>query len=295
MTTRAQYRPWRPEYTGQAPLSCRELGGSIWGHSCAATSTAPRSECLPWLSSATPAASLEYDNDNDHIFYSPGTACPPGWEASKTRTTSSRDGSTFSDEWIHGETAITCCPGNFGAYNSEGRCRIDSRQSWTKVHCNADGPSTETGILTANGANRPYAPQLVLRYQQSDLGQPLVQPTSSGLSLSAKIVIGVVIPVVVIALIVGGLFLFRRRKKQRRRLGAVEKSQSNTEGYRKAELEATEASPAKVTYAMTEQPAINQTSAELDGTSGLIASQHRTSAPAELSSEQHAGTRRGPA
>lgn len=143
------------------------------------------------------------------------------------------------DEWIPGETAITCCPSGFGASNSDGRCRLELKEIWTNTPCVAGSAAAETATLTAQATSRPYAQMLRLRYQESDLTQPLPGGGSSGLSTGSKAAIGVVVPIVVISLVLGVLFFWRRRKQQKNKQDSKPVQIDENQDYQKAELDAT--------------------------------------------------------
>ncbi|KAH7359991.1 hypothetical protein BKA66DRAFT_444957 [Pyrenochaeta sp. MPI-SDFR-AT-0127] len=239
MTTRSQYRAWRPEYTTSPAPTCTQLAGNVWGHICSGTATVPRLACYPWV----PFAALPVNNNNERVFFSPAMICPPGWLPSTTRTTSLRDTASVSgdeDEWIPGETAITCCPSGFGASNSDGKCRLELKEAWTNTPCVEGSVAAETGTLTAQAVSRPYAQMLRLRYQESDLTQPLQAGDSGGLSTGSKAAIGVVVPVVVMSLVLGILFFWRRRKRQKDTQDSKRVQDEGNHDYQKAELDAAE-------------------------------------------------------
>jgi hypothetical protein len=241
MATRYQCQPWRPEYMTAPPSACYQLAGNVWGHTCSGTGRLPALSCYPWSASAPVI--------DERLFWSPAIACPQGWVAFTMRTTPYYPYATNGDaEWIAGETAITCCPSGFGGLY----CRRNGANFQTNIPCVSGSSAVETGTMSRQGTSTtptPYANELRLRYQQSDLTMPLPgTPTGSavptgrredqGLSIGAKAAIGVVVPVVVIGLVVGVLLFWQSRK--RRRNGERPKTQASTDATQssKAELDA---------------------------------------------------------
>ena len=226
MTTRSQCQPWRPAYMTAPPEACHQPAGNVWGHTCSTTGIAPALSCYPWSASA-PAI-------DECLFWSPAIACPQGWVASTVRTTPYRAGYTDGDaEWIAGETAITCCPSGFEDRNSGGNCRWSGTNFLTNTPCTSGSSAAETGRASGQSTSsatratttQPYAKELRLRYQQSDLTQlqqddPTGNPSpdsthgNKNLSTGAKAAIGTVVPVVVIGLVVGLFFFWRLRRRR---------------------------------------------------------------------------------
>lgn len=155
--------------------------------------------------------------------------CPQGWVASTMRTTPYRAGYTNGDvEWIAGKTAITCCLTGFEKRNSGGNCRWDGTNFLTNTPCTSGGSAAETGEVSRQSTSTttwPYANELRLRYQQSDLTQSLpgapagdcsLNGTCRGedLSVGEKAAIGAVVPVAIIGLVAGILLIWKRRQRQ---------------------------------------------------------------------------------
>jgi hypothetical protein len=221
MTTRSQCQSWRPTYMTAPPEACHRVAGNVWGHSCSGTTILPALNCYPWSASAP--------SINERLFWSPAIACPQGWVASTVRTTPYRAGYTNGDaEWIAGETAITCCPKGFEDWNTVGNCRWSGTVFLTNTPCTSGGSATETGKVSEQSTSsiytQPYAKELRLRYQQSDLTQLLrAEPTgdpntntphgSESLSSGAIAAISTLGSLLIIGL-VAGFFLIRRRKRR---------------------------------------------------------------------------------
>ena len=212
------------------PEACHQPAGNVWGHTCSGTNIAPALSCYPWSTSA-PSIS-------ERLFWSPAIACPQGWVASAVRTTPYNAGYANGDaEWIAGETAITCCPKGFEDYNGAGNCRWYGKNFLTNTPCTsgvgagetgkASGQDTSSTTRSTTTTTQPYANELRLRYQQSDLTQLLRdEPTGNpspneGLSNGAKAAIGTVIPVVIIGLVAGLLLIRRRRNRPRPEMNAA--------------------------------------------------------------------------
>lgn len=179
-------------------------------------------------------------------YYSPGLwdgrpACPDQWTPACTQTITS---GTIT------ETAVTCCPNANGlgplsyvsftcqqsesislyiGFNQYG-CTMQlgalaSYVSLTVLNTNSLPPTTKVMSVQPNQGPNAYSVQV--RWQESDLHsvvptQPSSTPTSpssssdsnsGGQSSSAKIAVGVVIPVVVLAAVMIGLLIYRRKKK----------------------------------------------------------------------------------
>ena len=209
------------------PKACHQPARSVWGHTCSGTNVAPALSCYPWSASAPTI--------DERLFWSPAIACPQGWVASTVRTTPYSAGYAHGDaEWIAGETAITCCPSGFENWNNAGNCRWDGTTFLTNTPCTSGGSASETGSAFGRNTSStritttttwPYANELRLRYQQSDLTQLLRdEPTGNvssnsthgneDLSEGAKAAIGTVVPVVVIGLVVGLLLIWRHRRRR---------------------------------------------------------------------------------
>ena len=132
------------------------------------------------------------------------------------------------DQWIDGETVLSCCPSGFVGDNT-GACSPGSSGTWPVVQCGeADAEENELRTYTAGswpaGATA-RVPVLQLRFQATDTGgAPSATSSSSsnskntnnkptsGLSIAAKAALGTVLPLV---FLLSALFLFllwRRRK-----------------------------------------------------------------------------------
>lgn len=179
--------------------------------------------CMPWVTpNVYPSSSA---------FYSPATACPTSWTAVATQTSG-------TDQWVDGETALSCCP---DGYDSDGRngCRPGANGVYPVVVC-GEADADENELQTYTGGAWPATAiasisALRLRYQASDIGSGSAtsgsssatdssrsggNTTDSGLSTGATAAIATVIPLgIIIAALVA--FLFWRRRKHRKTAAAL--------------------------------------------------------------------------
>jgi hypothetical protein len=142
------------------------------------------------------------------------------------------------DQWIDGETALSCCPSGFVADNT-GACSPGSSGTWPVVQCGeADAEENELRTYTAGswpaGATA-RVPVLQLRFQATDTdGAPLATSSSSGngnssngkgssgLSTATKAALGTVIPLIVLLGTLAFFLLWRRRKNRAASVKAAE-------------------------------------------------------------------------
>jgi hypothetical protein len=174
--------------------------------------------CMPWV---TPNV---YPSTG--AFYSPATACPSSWSAVSTATN--------GDQWVNGETAISCCPSGFEG-DGRGGCRVGSTGTFPVVQCGeADAEENNNRVYTAGqwraGATASIT-ALQLRYQASDIGSASASSNSpantrgssstnnnggnGGLSTGAKAAIGTIIPLVFIIGALAFALLWRRRRQKK--------------------------------------------------------------------------------
>jgi hypothetical protein len=231
--TRGNWRTWSPSYQTAPPAACQTLRNYHkvvdWGYACVFAKEdgdpipfSINTACMPWV---TPNV-----YPNTAAFYSPATACPTSWTAVSTATS--------GDQWVGGETALTCCPSGFEG-DGRGGCKVGSSGTFPVVQCGeADAEENENRVYTAGAwpatATASIA-ALHLRYQASDIGSasatgnlPSNTGSSStrgrgsggGLSTGVKAAIGTIIPLV---FIIGALafFMLYRRRKQRNAAAAL--------------------------------------------------------------------------
>jgi hypothetical protein len=176
---------------------------------------------------------------NTAAFYSPATACPTSWSAVSTATS--------GDQWVNGETGLTCCPPGFEG-DGRGGCKVGTA-TYPAVECGeADAEENNNRVYTS-GRLPPRATAsitaLKLRYQASDIGS--ASPTGSnsptntgsgssspggnsggggGLSTGAKAAIGTIIPLVFIIGAFAFALLYRRRKQKKAALARAAQNAS---------------------------------------------------------------------
>ncbi|KAH4309905.1 hypothetical protein HBH98_183900 [Parastagonospora nodorum] len=229
--TRSNRRTWSPAYQTAPPPACqtlRNLNNAVeWGKMCVFGKEdgdpipfSINTACMPWV---TPNV---YPSTG--AFYSPATACPSSWSAVSTATT--------GDQWVSGETGLSCCPPGFEG-DGRGGCRVGTTGSFPILECGeADAEENENKVYTAGqwpaSATASITP-LQLRYQASDIGSASASGNSpantgsgpsngsgsrgngGGLSTGAKAAIGTVIPLVFIIGALAFALLYRRRKQKK--------------------------------------------------------------------------------
>lgn len=225
--TRSNWRTWSPSYETAPPAACqtlRNLKNTVeYGKSCVFgkedNDPLPfdiNTACMPWITPniSPPAAA----------FYSPATACPTSWSAVSTATS--------GDQWVSGETGLTCCPPGFEG-DGRGGCKIGASGTVNVVQCGeADAEENENRVYTAGqwpaSVTAAVAP-LQLRYRASDVGSASASPgstggvgsgsgsgsSSGGLSTGAKAAIGTVIALVFIIAALAFALLWRRRGQKK--------------------------------------------------------------------------------
>jgi hypothetical protein len=227
--TRSNWRTWSPSYETAPPAACqtlRNLNNIVeWGATCVfgeEDGPAPfflNTACMPWV---TPNI-----YPNTAAFYSPATACPTSWAAVSTATS--------GNQWVNGETGLTCCPPGFEG-DGRGGCKVGTA-TYPAVECGeADAEENNNRVYTS-GQLPPRATAsitaLKLRYQASDIGSASATRSSpantgsgsngngsgntggGGLSTGAKAAIGTVIPLVFIIGAFAFALLWRRRKQKK--------------------------------------------------------------------------------
>jgi hypothetical protein len=231
--TRSDWRTWSPSYETAPPAACqtiRNLNNVVeWGATCVfgeEDGPAPFSintACMPWV---TPNV-----YPNTAAFYSPATACPTSWSAVSTATN--------GDQWVNGETGLTCCPPGFDG-DGRGGCKVGTA-TYPAVECGeADAEENNQRVYTS-GKLPPRATAsitaLKLRYQASDIGSASVTgntPSNTGgsngggggggLSTGAKAAIGTIIPLVFIIGAFAFALLWRRRKQKKAAMALAAKN-----------------------------------------------------------------------
>jgi hypothetical protein len=219
---RSNWQTWSPAYETAPPAACQTLrsyqNAVEWGKTCVFAQEdgdplpfSINTACMPWV---TPNI-----YPNTAAFYSPATACPTSWSAVSTATN--------GDQWINGETALTCCPSGFEG-DGRGGCRVGSSGTYPIVQCGeADAEENSNRIYTAGQwptTATASITALQLRYQASDIGSASTSSPSStsaskpsnptGLSTGAKAAIGTIIPLVFIIGALAFALLWRRRKQK---------------------------------------------------------------------------------
>ncbi|KAF1921725.1 hypothetical protein BDU57DRAFT_59849 [Ampelomyces quisqualis] len=234
--TRGNWRSWSVAFETAPPAACQTLRNERnvleWGKACVFGEEdgdplpfSINTACMPWV---TPNV---YPSSG--AFYSPATACPTSWSAVSTATS--------GDQWVSGETALTCCPPGFEG-DARGGCRVGSSGTYPVIQCGeADAEENNNFVYTAGqfpASATPSITALQIRYQASDTGSasaPASSPSNSGsgssndtggggggLSTGAKAAIGTIIPLVFIisALAFGLLWRTRKQKKAAMALAA---------------------------------------------------------------------------
>lgn len=224
--TRSNFRSWSPAFATAPPAPCQTLRNEKnvleWGKTCVFgeedSDPLPFSintACMPWV---TPNV---YPSTG--AFYSPATACPTSWSAVSTATT--------GEQWVIGETALTCCPPDFEG-DGRGGCRVGNSGTWPVVQCGeADAEENKNLVYTAGQVPASVTPSITalqIRYQASDIGSASASPSSSGvgssggggeggggLSIGAKAAIGTIIPLVFIIGAFAFALLWRRRRQKK--------------------------------------------------------------------------------
>jgi hypothetical protein len=237
---RSNLRTWSPSYQTAPPAACqtlRNLNNAVeWGKMCVfgkedgdPVPFSINTACMPWV---TPNV-----YPNTAAFYSPATACPTSWSAVSTATS--------GDQWVTGETALTCCPSGFEG-DGRGGCKVgnsgtfpvvvcgeaDAEENNNRVYTAGQWPATATASITA----------LQLRYQASDIGSasttanspnntsgsgPSNNNSNGGLSTGAKAAIGTIIPLVFIIGAFAFALLWRRRKQKKAAMALAAKNMAD--------------------------------------------------------------------
>jgi hypothetical protein len=230
-TSRSNQQPWSTAFEIAPPVACNTLRNNRntveWGYTCVFAEEdgpappAVNTACMPWVAAATPAPTA---------FYSPATACPTSWTAVATRTTVSGAG----DQWIDGETALSCCPSGFVGDNTGG-CSPGTSGTWPIVQCGeADAEENELRTYTAGSwpaAATAQVPALQLRFQATDTGGAPAATSSSastndnkgtsGLSTGTKAALGTTIPLVFLLGALAFFLLWRRRRRNAHSLASA--------------------------------------------------------------------------
>lgn len=230
--SRSNWRTWSPAFQTAPPAACQTLRNYRntveWGYTCVfgeedgdQVPFSINTACMPWV---TPNV---YPSSG--AFYSPATACPSSWSAVSTATS--------GDQWVSGETALTCCPSGFEG-DGRGGCRVGSSGTFPVVQCgDADAEENDNRVYTAGqwpATATPSITALHLRYQASDSGSASATGTGAsasntggpsasgtgggsggGLSTGAKAAIGAVVPFVFILGALALLIFWRRRKHKK--------------------------------------------------------------------------------
>lgn len=228
-TSRSLQSAWNTVWQTAPPAACetlRNLNNTVaWGQTCVfaeedggPTPFSINTACMPWVTSNIyPSTSA---------FYSPATACPTSWTAVATQTS----GST-AEQWVDGETAISCCPSGFQSDGGSG-CRPGSQGNWTVVEC-GDADADENELKTYAAAAWPATATasvsaLHIRYQASDIASASATAASAsssasngggggskGLSTGVTAAIAAVAAIVFLAGVLGVFLLWRRRRHQK--------------------------------------------------------------------------------
>ncbi|KAF2035391.1 hypothetical protein EK21DRAFT_84462 [Setomelanomma holmii] len=237
--TRSNLRTWSPSYATAPPASCatlRNYANTVqYGHICVFAEEdgdpvpfSINTACMPWVTpNVYPSASA---------FYSPATACPSSWSAVST--------ATAGQDWVSGETGLTCCPPGFEG-DGRGGCKVGSSGTMNMVKCGeADAEENSNAVYTAGAwpasVTASITP-LLLRYQASDVGSASATGSGSSssstgvsgtsgnrgngdLSTGAKVAIGVVVPLVFIVGALAFFLLWRRRKQKKAAMALASKN-----------------------------------------------------------------------
>lgn len=201
-------------------------GRTTWAHDCGWTRTAdlPRSDCYPSYTAPDPSAIAGGDNfwlpGEQKFYYSPGYSCPSGWQTATTLTTPAPATVGIWDEAQRPlglldatGTQIFCCPSAWtlgGLVQCYSRLEISTtieicREQTRSSNQTNRPPTTSASTSTTMVA---YTTPAILLYHES-------AQSPEGISDSARIAIGVVVPVVVLlAAIIGIVFWLRRRKRK---------------------------------------------------------------------------------
>jgi MYXO-CTERM domain-containing protein len=229
-TSRSNQQPWSTAFEIAPPAACNTLRNNHnaveWGYTCVfAEEDGPappaiNTACMAWVAAATPAPTA---------FYSPATACPTSWTPVATRTTASG----ADDQWIDGETALSCCPSGFVG-DKTGACSPGTSGTWPIMQCGeADAEENELRTYTAGSwpaTATAQVPALQLRFQATDTGGAPAATSSSastngngtsGLSTGAKAALGTTIPLVFLLGALAFFLLWRRRRRNARSLASV--------------------------------------------------------------------------
>jgi hypothetical protein len=239
--TRTNQHTWSPSYETAPPAACqtlRNLRNTVeWGKICVfgkedgdPVPFSINTACMPWV---TPNV-----YPNTAAFYSPAIACPTLWAAVSTATS--------GDQWMNGETGLTCCPSGFEG-DGRGGCKVGGSGTYPVVQCGeADAEENNNRVYTAGqwpATATASIAALQLRYQASDVGSasPSNSPTNSagsgstnnngnnnsGLSTAAKAAIGTVIPLVFLLGAFAFALLYRRRKQKKAAMALAAKNMSD--------------------------------------------------------------------
>lgn len=237
--TRSNWHTWSPAYQTAPPAACQTLRNYRnvveWGNTCVfgkengdPVPFSINTACMPWVTPNVYPTSA--------AFYSPATACPTSWKAVSTATS--------GDQWVPGETALTCCPSGFEG-DGRGGCRVGSSGTFPVVQCgDADAEENENRVYTAGAWPATATASITalhLRYQASDIGSASATGSSplstgesgapgggsggsGGLSTGAKAAIGTVIPLVFIVGALAFFLLWRRRKQKKAAMALAAKN-----------------------------------------------------------------------
>lgn len=227
--TRSLYHSWSPAFATSPPASCQTLRNYRntleYGYTCEfgkedgdPVPFSIDTACMPWV---TPNV---YPNPT--AFFSPATACPSAWSAVSTATS--------GEQWVSGETGLSCCPQGFEG-DGRGGCRVGNSGTFPVVECGeADAEENENRVYTAGqfpAGVTPAVRPLMLRYRASDVAEGRASPGSTGpssggngsgnggsgggLSTGAKAAIGTAIPLFFIIGALALLMFYRRRKHKK--------------------------------------------------------------------------------
>lgn len=238
---RSNWRTWSPSYETAPAAACqtlRNLNNVVeWGNTCvfAREDGDPvpfsiNTACMPWV---TPNV-----YPNTAAFYSPATACPRSWSAVSTASS--------GDQWVTGETALTCCPPGFEG-DGRGGCKVGNSGTFPAVECGeADAEENNNRIYAVGqwpASATASITALRLRYQASDIGSASATNSNSpsntggstsstgnsngGLSTGAKAAIGTIIPLVFLIGAFAFALLWRRRRQKKAAMALAAKNLSD--------------------------------------------------------------------